>query len=57
MLGNAWAALRPGGLLCVRDHGLCDMVGQEGSLPTAAKWGKGSGPLLLSLVFDWLKAW
>lgn len=26
MLGNAYAALKPGGLLCIRDHGLYDMV-------------------------------
>lgn len=26
MVRNAWAALRPGGLLCIRDHGLYDMV-------------------------------
>jgi SAM-dependent methyltransferase len=26
MLRNAWLALRPGGVLCIRDHGLYDMV-------------------------------
>jgi len=26
MLSNAYASLRPGGLLCIRDHGLYDMV-------------------------------
>jgi methyltransferase-like protein 6 len=26
MLRNAFASLKPGGVLCVRDHGLYDMV-------------------------------
>ena len=26
MLQNAWSALQPGGWLCIRDHGLYDMV-------------------------------
>ena len=26
MLRNAWCGLRPGGVLCIRDHGLYDMV-------------------------------
>ena len=26
MLRNAWRSVHPGGLVLIRDHGLCDMV-------------------------------